>query len=347
MKRAALSESDGEHYRSVAEFRKYCSRLNEIVHLEHYGERYSNVGFSVLDETCGLRVRYSGLTRALASTFFDTNQPQHSHSDEYAHRRKRRGKKKKRSQTRNEFEEEAASSNNTIETLRCSTYGESHGIRVHKQVGEMCNMFRHNERYYDENNKDSYDPCAIKVVQIFEEYAWVPIAVEPRFYNRQLKIASAIDFIMMDLHTFELIIVELKTSNNKNDTVFTRGKSSQPCGKMKHPLSGLTATDFNRAWVQVLFSMGMVQDHVPPAFCPKKSVLMFATSQESRCMVYAPPPWADGMEKVRENYMHLVDSMATQQNTENRPPSKRAQTGSESDTDDEVSHRRKRSRSSR
>jgi hypothetical protein len=94
----------------------------------------------------------------------------------------------------------------------CSTYGATHGIKVHQQLQQFTNCF------YETNGMDKIyeeildpDMCTINIVSAIYKENWIPIASEFMIWQEDWRVATAVDMIVLDTKTSELIVLEFKT----------------------------------------------------------------------------------------------------------------------------------------
>jgi len=135
----------------------------------------------------------------------------------------------------------------------CKLSGKAHGELVHKQVYKFVKKFtnKHTPVKIPLNS----DPCTIHILNLFVKKGWIPVVSELDIFHEGWVIASSIDIIVLDLATFELILLETKTGHTEEEY------GEHPTDKkLRAPLDDVVNCPKNRHMVQVVAMCLMLRD---------------------------------------------------------------------------------------
>lgn len=130
----------------------------------------------------------------------------------------------------------------------CSKFGAQHGTMVHNQFERITAMLTSNagfEKY--EKMSEDIDNCTSSFIDICISRRWFPVKSEFIVYDEDLKIATAIDMLLVDVTTWKLIAVEFKTGYEGEE--YTMHPNDVNFGS---PLSSLTNCPLNRHFLQLM-----------------------------------------------------------------------------------------------
>jgi len=96
----------------------------------------------------------------------------------------------------------------------CPNWGNKHGIRVHSEIAKFSHNIANLRKVIRKNSK-KLDPCSERIIKFLFIKKWIPIISELPVGKQGL--ATAVDLIVVDKNTGELIAIELKTGyENEN-----------------------------------------------------------------------------------------------------------------------------------
>jgi len=96
-------------------------------------------------------------------------------------------------------------------TFGCNSFGAVHGSQVHKQMElfTLSFMMKNGKRWLFENVKTP-DVCTLRIIRLLDKEKWIPIASEFKIWEEDWRVATAVDMIVIDTKTNELVILEFK-----------------------------------------------------------------------------------------------------------------------------------------
>jgi hypothetical protein len=134
----------------------------------------------------------------------------------------------------------------------CPTYGSMHGTIVHSEIAHCIDAIRKPERMIHEliDKVPSPDPCTIRILEILKLKGWIPLESEVPIWDSDMKIATAIDLVAMDVLAQELIIIELKTGYENEEYMEIDGDPF-----MLYPCESLRDCPDNRHQLQLMMTL--------------------------------------------------------------------------------------------
>jgi hypothetical protein len=246
---------------------------NKQIKLVNVGNRKA---FCVQFDGTGKEYIYSGLTKKLARVFYPD-------LEEDPKKRSKNGPEAERAKVKGPYYKPA----NMVRT--CLLFGKEHGERVHAEMQYFTDCMVHGkgvDEFY-RGVKDP-DPCTLRFICCLDKKGWIPIVSELQIWDEDLRIATSIDLIALDLNTGKVILLELKTGYEgesygplPNDPKFPKPLDSVTnCPMFRHMLQ-LLVTDmilrkkYNVALDEMYILRTLSKDRCthkiePPVWCTKK-----------------------------------------------------------------------------
>lgn len=209
-------------------------------------------------------VKFKGLTKTLANTFYPDGNPFFSNIESRRTERFLINKQNKRG--------------------RCSSYGKQHGDTVHKQVEMITNILLNGEDIKMFLHKQKIDNCVILLFDFFQKENILPLFPETPIYDEHLAIATQIDMIALTKEC-HIKFIEVKTgyecgsfSNNFDDDL-----------KLSSPLSDYYDTPYHRASLQLSTTLDMVSQRYN--YCPQEASIVLIQPKTKNVYQYSLPKW--------------------------------------------------------
>lgn len=255
-KKSTDDEDDLDSNAIVKNKLAYDNAIKKINNLKNHpnNDKISFVGDRFMLNIPGTTsVSFNGIHGVLHDVFFPKEEEDPFKKDPEEVKRRRQ---KKNYQPGN-LQKKTSNNKKETSTLMCKLHGKEHGIQVHKEIETFTNIVA-NESNMDkcvEQIKDP-DPCTLKFIYYFMENGWKPVISEYKVWDYDNAIATSIDVILLDIKTWELIIVELKTGYDGESY------SSIPTDeKLKKPFEELKMCPKTKHQMQLLFQK-MILDKV-------------------------------------------------------------------------------------
>lgn len=242
-------------------------RIDHILnHPRHADIRVCNKAFRVGPE--GKSKLYTGLTKKLHGLFYPHyEEDPMKRSAEEVRRRKAtntQGKQKK----------------------ACRSSGSAHGTKVHAQVQRFVKSFV--KRKTKVNIPMSYDPCAIRVLNLFVSKQWIPIYSELAIYNEDWTVATSIDILVLDISdpsNPKIILGELK-NGYESETY----ESISTDEFMRQPLANVRNCPMNRHVLQTIVMVMMLRRKY--GIIVDDAVIIRSLARQRGIMIINMPLWA-------------------------------------------------------
>lgn len=159
----------------------------------------------------------------------------------------------------------------------CSKTGAEHGTMVHNQFEKITKIMTQSGRfdYYQKQNED-LDPCVESFIDTCIAKKWFPLRSEFIVYDEDLKIATAIDLILVDIVNWKLIVIEFKTGFEYEEYGIHPNDV-----KFDEPLDDLTNCPLNRHFLQLVTMLIIlekkydtkIQEGYVVRMCPKAGII--------------------------------------------------------------------------
>lgn len=150
----------------------------------------------------------------------------------------------------------------------CSGWGIEHGKRVHEEVERMVLSYAEHGTVEPGITSMRREPdlCSLRFMKFMIDNNWRPLTCEYKMYHPLLGVATAADVVALDVVTLNIVFIELKTggtSENFRSVRYTKNESTGEMRKrrMRAELDTVNDTPFNRAVVQCLVMMMMMQSN--------------------------------------------------------------------------------------
>lgn len=187
----------------------------------------------------------------------------------------------------------------------CSKVGAEHGTMVHNQFEKITKIMTKagSLDYYQKENVD-VDPCVENFVKDCIRKKWYPVKSEFIVFDEALKVCTAIDMLLVDTKTWELIAVEFKTGFEYEEYGIHPNDMKFP-----PPLNKLTNFPLNRHFLQLTAMLIILekkyQTNITKGYvvrmCPKAGII------ES----YEAPKWTQ-MSKYRNIIYNALKKYAVE-----------------------------------
>lgn len=96
--------------------------------------------------------------------------------------------------------------------IGCKTYGSSHGELVHKEL-ELFSSYLSKRKTAEQlqNSLQDPDPCTARIVNMLEKEHFFPVASEFMIWEKNWRVATAIDMIAYNYKQDKMVLLEFKT----------------------------------------------------------------------------------------------------------------------------------------
>jgi hypothetical protein len=164
---------------------------------------------------------------------------------------------------------------------KCKTFGSKHGTKVHQQIQTFVKQFVKGKKI---TFRRSLDACTIRILKLLLTKGWIPVASELMVYDEELKIATAIDLIVLEVTTQKMFFIELKTGyENEEYGIHPTDKG------MSKPLNKIANCPQNRHQLQLLMTLLIVQrGH---KFKPDGAFILRSCSKQEMAVLIGMAQW--------------------------------------------------------
>lgn len=200
----------------------------------------------------------------------------------------------------------------------CKGHGTEHGTIVHTEIQRffICRL-SHTSGYeaYMSQYRERPDRCSLNVLRYFRACQWQPLAAELPLFDSTLGIATAVDFVLMNLQTKQqCVAVELKTgydgAPNTESCFF--GHLGTPF--MRPPLDFVRDSPYQRACLQLLVSymMWVMGERAERGYgvqvaVPHELYVVHVRPSKSTPVRYVIAEWANRQDVRDAIYNRLAD----------------------------------------
>lgn len=208
---------------------------------------------------------------------------------------------------------------------KCKRRGLEHGRLVHSELQRFivarCKYQRYNA-YFNEPDWDGSapDPCTVQILRHVCAQKWVPIAAELCTFDSNIRVATAIDLVVLDLVHWNIGIIEIKTGYGGAPGTRSSFTGYNDCPRMRGPMSDIPDTPLQRAVLQLVCThmmmyMGELYDYSGLDSAKMQVALpdnMYVLHVNPCTLVvtqYAMPPWVKQHARRAAIYQAFVDAV--------------------------------------
>lgn len=239
---AAKAAREGPGERSVTTLKKKAITQRKIDRLlthprNQFIRKVNDRAFEVTDPRTDRKILYKGLTKKCKAAFWPLTEedPKLMSAEEIKRRQQTPvGKVKKPKKRRS-----------------CAQWGARHGTQVHGEIQLWTNLVRRDGLT---RGTDAFcvscrypDPCTVELMRECARNDWLPIASEFMIWDEELRLATAIDLVVYEFCSHELVGIELKTGHEWLE--YMPIPTDPP---LKSPLDRLSDCPLNRHQLQLV-----------------------------------------------------------------------------------------------
>ncbi len=181
----------------------------------------------------------------------------------------------------------------------CKLFGKDHGTQVHGELEKFTNYIingQGKDKFFSDVSDP--DPCTLRVLSYLESKKWIPILSEHKIWDEDLRLATSVDMIALDMRTGKVIMIELKTGYEGEIYGPTENDPKFPA-----PLETITNCPLNRHMLQLL-SMDLILKKKYGISLDELCIIRSLSKQKSVQKI-SPPGWTR-TKVYRENVYEML-----------------------------------------